>query len=269
MLPSPADKARPCRTAYRLLAAFLLALSVQHAPALAQGRARFSLGAGIHHSTGRYGASTSTEVLYVPLTARYGGVTGYLSLTAPYIAIRGRGEPVSGGVVFDAEGDKEVAASGLGDVIASGGLTILRGAEPWPWVDLAAIVKFGTADPEQQLGTGENDYALQADAYQRVGGWNWFATVGHKWPGSPDSIHFRNVFYGLAGASRPLTSAIRAGMMYSGQQPLTEGTDPQGDLAVFAAWTLSPAYSLQGYFSGGLTRASPERAAGVTLIRTW
>lgn len=269
MFPPFTDKARSSRAAAGLLVVFLFALAVPHAPAQAQGGAQFSLGAGIHYSTGHYGAATSTEVLYVPLTARYSGTAGYVSLTVPYIAIRGRGEPVPGGVVFNPEGSKEVAASGLGDAVASGGVTVLRGAKPWPWVDLTAIVKFGTADPDRQLGTGKNDYAVQADAYQQAGGWNWFATAGHKWPGSPDSIHFRNVFYGFVGASRPLTPALRGGMMYSGQQPLTEGADPQGDLAVFTAWTLSPDYNLQGYLSGGLTRASPQRAAGVTLTRTW
>jgi len=268
-LPTTSD--RPDRFAARLLLA-ALCMGFGAAPALAQGESspagRLTLAAGIHYSTGRYGAKNPTDVLYVPLAARYDNALGAVSLTVPYIAIHGHGEVVPGGVYFDPTSDKEISSSGLGDVLATMGYTAYRGSEPLPWLDITAVVKFGTADPDQQLGTGKNDYALQTDMYQRLGTWNWFTTLGYKEPGSPKGYYFQHQGYASAGASHPLTESFKAGLMWSGAQPLTKGADPQGDAIVYSSWMLSPRYALHSYLSRGLTRASADWAVGITLTRS-
>jgi hypothetical protein len=270
---APPFRRRPARL---LLGALGMAIGICQAlgtgQALAQtepaAAGRLTLGAGVHYSTGNYGAPTATDILYVPLSARYDNDLGAVSLTVPYISIHGNGEPAGGSVVFDPSSTRRVSSSGLGDVLATASYTAYRGTAPLPWLDVTAIVKFGTADSDKQLGTGQNDYALQTDASQRFGLWNGFATLGYRAPGSPAGLHFQRVFYASAGASHPLTEAFKGGLMWSGQQPLTEGADPQGDIAAFSTWTLSPQYSLHTYLSRGLTRASADWAVGVTLTRS-
>src|SRR5690349_21757217 len=121
---------------------------------------QWTLSTGAHYSTGRYGTSTTTDVLYVPLTVRYDNTLGAASLTVPYIAIHGEGEAVQGA---PSGGGKTASESGLGDVVGALTYTAYRGAAPRPWIDVSAIVKFGTGDPDKELGTGKNDYALQVD----------------------------------------------------------------------------------------------------------
>ncbi len=229
----------------------------------------FSLAGGIHYSTGHYGAPTTTEILYVPLTARYQTDSASASLTVPYIALRGNGIRVPGGVVFDSIEHKRITASGLGDVAAAGSYTVYRGTEPVPWIDLTASVKFGTADPDQQLGTGKIDYAGQVDAYQRAGRFNWFASLGYRVPGSPKGLEFRRVTYGSAGSSVAVTPDVKAGLMWSGQEALTAHGHQQSEASAFAGWALNPRYALQAYYSRGLALGSADWATGVTLARTF
>lgn len=227
---------------------------------------QWTLSTGAHYSTGRYGTAVTTDVWYVPLTVRYDNTLGAATLTVPYIAIHGEGEAVQGA---PSGGGKTVDNGGLGDVVGALTYTAYRGAAPRPWLDLSAIVKFGTGDPDQELGTGKNDYALQVDAYQRAGWWSWFASLGYRMPGSTDAVTYERVFYASAGASRVLSEAWKAGLTWSGQQPATLGADPQNDVTVFGSWAATSRNTVSAYVTRGLTRSTPDWSAGVTFARTY
>ena len=119
-----------------------------------EGPGRFSLGGGMHYSEGTYGTPSTLEVRYVPLIARYEADGYSAGLIVPYVSITGNGQNYNGGVFFGSAGTKRITSSGLGDIVAMGSFTVYRGTAPLPWMDLHGIVKFGTADRKQQLGTG-------------------------------------------------------------------------------------------------------------------
>ncbi len=233
------------------------------------GRGRASLAAGIFYSSGHYGAPTTTEVLYVPLIARYETDDYALGLTVPYLSITGNGERVDGEVFFDSRSSERITSAGLGDVIAAASYTLYRGKEPRPWVDLTGVVKFGTADRKQELGTGENDYAAQFDAYQRAGRLSWFTSLGYKVPGSPPGIRLGPVTYGSAGGRYAFTYEHSAGAMWSGQEALPYSSYPQSEAILFYGWVLSPRYKMQFFTSRGLTPGSPDWSVGTTLARSF
>lgn len=252
-----------------LLAGLLSALPGVDA-ALAQAvPGRASLAAGIFYSSGHYGAPTTTEVLYVPLIARYETDDYALGLTVPYLSITGNGERVDGEVFFDSRSSDRITSSGLGDVIAAASYTVYRGKEPRPWLDLTGFVKFGTADKKQELGTGENDYAAQLDAYQRAGRFSWFTSLGYKVPGSPPGLRLGPVTYGSAGGRYAFTYEHSAGAMWSGQEALPYSNTPQSEATVFYGWVLSPRYKVQFFTSRGLTPGSPDWSVGTTVARAF
>ncbi len=66
--------------------------------ALAADAGEFSLGVGFNYSSGEYGTSTTTEILSIPIIARYERGPWIFKLTVPYLSISG------GTSVFPASG---------------------------------------------------------------------------------------------------------------------------------------------------------------------
>src|SRR5712691_4799076 len=91
--------------------------------ALAADAGEFSLGVGLNYSSGEYGTSTTTEILSVPIIARYDRGPWIFKLTVPYLSISGGTSVVPGiGRVTSTNprrrggGASEATATGLGDI---------------------------------------------------------------------------------------------------------------------------------------------------------
>ncbi len=162
-------------------------------PAVAEEQ--FSLGTGFDFSSGKYGGSTTTEILYIPVTGKYESDNLTLKLTVPYISVTGTGYVVPGvgplsmsngttmGMGNPVTSTKSTSNSGLGDVTASVGYNVYDGDTIS--FDLFGNVKFGTADVNKGLGTGKNDYSAQLDGYYSLNSATLFATAGYKIMGRP------------------------------------------------------------------------------------
>src|SRR5712692_10924357 len=148
---------------------FALGLLACGQGALGADAGEFSLGVGFNYSTGDYGTSTSTEIISIPLTARYDHGPWIFKLTVPYLRISGGTSVVPGvGRVTSTNpkrrggGAGEATATGLGDIVASATYTAFYNSATTFGVDVTGRVKLGTADRDQGLGTGEADYGMQA-----------------------------------------------------------------------------------------------------------
>src|SRR5207244_13197569 len=94
--------------------------------ALAADAGEFSLGVGFNYSTGEYGTSTTTEILSIPIVARYDHAPWIFKLSIPYLSISG-GTSVAPGIgrVTSSNpkrrggGANEGTASGPGDTVTS------------------------------------------------------------------------------------------------------------------------------------------------------
>ena len=75
---------------------------------------------GFDYSTGKYGTATSTNILYIPVIAKYETDSLTLKLTVPYIRVTGTGNVVRGIGSFGnaITGTTSTTQSGLGDVTA-------------------------------------------------------------------------------------------------------------------------------------------------------
>ena len=256
-------KIRKARIAMLLGALFI--------PTVYAGEGNFSLTSGFDYSSGKYGGTQSTDILYIPLTGTYEVDRWSFKLTVPYVRITG-----PGGVIRDIGGFRSTSSaprtteSGLGDIVAGATYNVYNsGGANALLVDLTGKVKFGTADETKSLGTGENDYAAQADIFKTFDKLTAFGTLGYRVLGSPADTPLNNVFYGSLGGSYKFTPATSGGLIFDLREKASTSGAPQRELTAFIAHKLDQSWKAQAYAVKGFTDGSPNWGAGATITRTF
>ncbi len=269
----------------KTLLSTLAALTIS-VPVLADDQ--FSLTTGFDYSTGKYGNAISTNITYVPLIAQYETddltlklIVPYISVTGPGGVVRGFGRVVSpasmnGAPAFGRPGrgggmtttttstTATTSNSGLGDVVASAGYTAY--SDNALILDIVGKIKFGTADANKGLGTGENDYSLQLDGYYTLPGkTTLFATAGYKIVGAPVGVTVNNVPYGMIGASQKVSDSTSAGLMLNVVKSATAAGSDQRDVTVYASRKLSRSWKLQANLLKGFADGSPDYGGGLMI----
>jgi hypothetical protein len=241
--------------------------------AAADGAASVSLGA--EYSSGDYGTSSKTTIWYFPATFKYETDVNMISLTIPYLIVEGKGDVVvtAGGGMGGAKTISRSSTltsmrtdSGFGDVVLTGSHAIVSNVSAR--IDLTGKIKFGTADENDNLGTGENDYAVQLDLENQLNSHSVFGSVGYKILGDPPGTDFRNVFYGSDGFSNKLDAVRTAGIAYDAQQSALSGASGQSEVTLFLSQKLDKKTKVTGYVLKGLADGSPDWGLGVTLKLT-
>ncbi|TAL86534.1 MAG: transporter [Rhodanobacter sp.] len=249
---------------------------------------RFSLSTGANYSSGKYGTATTTDIWSAPFTAAYRTDRWTFKLTVPYIRIHGSGNVIPGtGPVNNSnpfgrglghllggganQGGSTstttaaTTASGLGDIVASAGYTLVSSADRSFGLDLTGKVKFGTADVNKGLGTGQNDYGLSLDTYKVLGQWTPFGGVGWMNYGSSQYIKLKNGFNANAGVDYRVASSDNVGMYYYYRQRIAVGGAAQSELTAYWNHKFSDHFRLQSYALGGMTNGSPDWGAGASV----
>ncbi len=216
---------------------------------------------GMDYSRGNYGLEEDTDMLFVPVTAKYTTLPWTLKVTVPYLRITGPSNVVGGGdstVVVDNANTDRRTVTGVGDVVASVGYDLTSS----PLVTLTGKVKFGTADADKNLGTGETDYYLQLDIAKAFGNFTGFGTTGYRWVTSPDAYELNNSAYVSAGGAWKFAGKMQGGVIYDYRQATSDGA---GDVSE-ALWYISRkgAHGRQatGYIVTGFSDGSPDIGVG-------
>lgn len=248
-----------------LLGLMLMAVLSGHA---ADADHRLSLTTGIDYSSGKYGGNTATSMRYIPLITRYDSGPWTFKLTLPYLEVTGPGNVIGGAdpIVVNphATAMTRRTASGMGDVVASAGHSLVTGKSGWH-VDLIGKVKFGTADVDKGLGTGKNDYALGTDVFRTVGGATGIASIGYKVVGSTDALQLRNVWFGSLGATGKTAAGDTIGLSYDFRQSSRQGNAAPRDITGFISRPLDRNLKLQLYLSRGLSNSSADLGIGAMV----
>lgn len=244
----------------KIMALALLAIA---SPAWAE--ATGSLTTGFDYSTGKYGGTTSTNILYIPVTGKIEFDNLFFKLTVPYISVTSAGTAVIKGIgpIKVGGGTKTTTQSGLGDVIASAGYILVENESFL--LDVVGNIKFGTADANKNLGTGENDYSAQLDGYYTVHKTTLFATAGYKVLGAPAGITLNNIAYGTLGFSQKTGDKTSAGLMLDAAQNSSELYSGTRELTVFIANKITSTSKIQAYLLKGFSDSSPEYGGGLML----
>jgi hypothetical protein len=251
------------------LAAALIA--IPHAASLAAD-GQFDLTAGAEYTTGKYGGTQSTDIFFVPVTGKYETGPWLFKLMVPYIRITGPGNVIGAGDDrLVREGGTAAAIrtdSGLGDVVASAFYNVLSGRNAQLGLDVGAKIKFGTAD-SPTLGTGENDFSLQADVFKPIGAFTTFGTLGYRWYGDPPGLDLRNVFFGAVGVGYKVSQPTTVGLAYDFREPISAGGSRVSELSAYISQRLSGGWKAQYYAIIGFSDASPDYGIGLTFNYTF
>jgi len=227
-----------------------------------------TLGVGADYSRGNYGLSDSTRVLYVPVTAKHETGRWIFKLVVPYISITGPSNVVGAAenqIVLPNGSFARRTESDLGDVVASAFYNALNGRDTPLGLDLGAKIKFGTADDSRGLGTGKNDFSLQADFFKPIDAFTPFGTLGYRRYGDPAGVDLLNVVYGTIGSSYRMSEPTTVGFAYDWRDRIVEGGGRVSELTAYVSRRLSGAWKLQIYAVKGFANGSPDFGAGSSL----
>jgi hypothetical protein len=204
---------------------------------------RFSISAGAEYTTGTYGGDADIEDFYVPLKATLDYRRLSFRLTVPYLSVRApEGTIITGPGGEPIPGTGEIVTnSGIGDVIGSVTLyDVIRNRRLGFSMDLTGKVKFGTADVDKGLGTGENDFTVQADFLKFMDRITWIGSIGYKFRGQPPGATLDDALLASAGGICKLNGDTRAGAFFDYRES-SIGADWRLQVFVFRGFTDSGA----------------------------
>ena len=222
----------------------------------------FSLTTGLDYSTGKYGGTETTEIFYIPFTGKYEADEYSLKLTVPYLQVTGPGNVLIDLGPIGTASTTSTTQSGLGDIVVAGTYNMYEGRENGTLVDVTAKIKFATADEAKGLGSGENDYALQADLYKTLGKNNLFGTLGYRVMGDPEGVTLNNVFFASLGAGHKFSQETSAGLILDLREKVSATSFAQQELTVYVSHKLGKTWKAQAYALKGFSDGSPDWGAG-------
>lgn len=246
----------------------IAAAGVLAAPAALAADGLLTLGVGAEYSSGKYGSTEDTEILYVPVTAKYETGPWALKLVVPYVRVTGPDNVIGAGpdrITLARATRGRRTDSGLGDITASAFYNLLNERNAPVGLDVGAKVKFATADEASGLGTGEQDYSLQADVFKPIGATTLFGSLGYRWYGDAPGTPLRNVAYGSVGASYRTSASTTVGIAYDYRPRITPGGSEISEATAFVSQRLSPGVRLQLYGIAGFSKGSPDYGAGAAV----
>ena len=249
----------------RVVAALVAAAAAHGGAATAEG---LTLGTGFDYTSGKYTGTEDTQILYVPFIAKYETGPWAFRATVPYVRITGPGNVIGAGadrVTVPGAGTARRTESGLGDIVLSGFYNVLSERRSAVGLDIGAKLKLGTADETKGLGTGENDWSVQADVFKPLGAFTVFGSLGHRWYGDPPGLDLKNVFYGSVGGAYRASADTSAGLAYDYRPAITTGGGEISELTGFVTRRLSREWKVQPYLVLGFGKASPDWGAGAQL----
>jgi hypothetical protein len=265
-----------------LIVGGLLLVGAPAAHAATSGSDQFSVSAGADYSSGKYGTDTTTDIWSVPVTAAYQTDRWTFKLVVPYINISGAGNVIpgvgkvkngnpksrghgNGGNVPVPSTGTSGSASGLGDITASAGYELFGSADRTFGLDLTGKVKFGTADADKGLGTGQNDYGVALDTYKVSGAWTAFGGVGWMKYGSSQYIQLKNGFNANIGADYKLSSTDSIGAYYYYRERIADTGAPQSEITGYWNHKFNDSLRVQAYALAGFANGSPDYGVGASL----
>ncbi len=221
---------------------------------------------GIEYSIGEYGGSGDIEEIYVPFTFRAGFERVGLRLTVPWLSVTAPEDTVitePGTEPLPGSG-ATVTESGLGDMIGAFTLYDLYVSDNADFViDVTGKIKFATADEAKGLGTGENDYTVQIDAYRFFDRVSLQGTAGYRLRGDPPGIDLNDVLLASVGGAYLASADTLVGMYFDYRESAISGMEDIQELSGFASFRLSREWRMDLYAFTGLTDSSTDFGGGI------
>ena len=253
------------------MAAFLSCAAMLHGmTAVAEDSdTEINISAGVEFTSGTYGGDVDIEDTYIPLTTTIDNGRFTFRLTMPYLSMTAPEGTIldPGGVPLPGTGEL-ITESGLGDIIGSVTIYNVIDSQRLDLVmDLTGKIKFGTADEDKGLGTGENDFSVQADFFKFADQLTLVGSVGYKFRGDPAEYDLDNVLMASIGSIYRFTPEVNGGLFFDYRESAISGTDSVQELSAFVSRRITDDWRLQLYVLTGFTDSSPDWGGGVKIKR--
>ena len=231
---------------------------------------KFTVSGAAEYATGTYGGDIDIDDIYFPFSGTMDSQRFSLRLTVPYLSVSAPEGTVilgPGGQPIPGTGDR-TTNSGLGDIIASATIyDVVYNRKRDFAIDLTGRVKFGTADVDKGLGTGETDYSVRADFLKFWEKFTLLGALGYKFRGNTADTSFNNVVTASAGATYKFTVRLRGGVFFDYRDSAISGNDSIQELSVFLSNKVSERWRLQVYMMTGFTDSSLDWGGGIRIKR--
>lgn len=246
---------------------WLVAVVTVACPLFAGAGTTAALSVGSEYRSGDYGLpGGNIDDVYVPVMLEVASGDLVFRTTVPYAWVEGpEGSVRFSGTVLPGEGP-EISEGGIGDVIAS--LTVqnaLLAEGGNVALDLTGTVKLPTADEDMGLGTGETDYSGQVDVYRFLDAGTVYASLGYKVRGEPSGFDIDDTWFASAGGVMSVSRRTSVGASVSYRPELVSSGDPASEATVYLGQYLNDSTRVRCHVLVGLSEASPDWGAGLTL----
>ncbi|MDE2218965.1 MAG: transporter [Gammaproteobacteria bacterium] len=232
----------------------------------------WQVGISLAQSTGNYGRTSTTDLSAATTTLRYRGQRLLWQLRLPAYSISGPaavaigpdGLPV-GNSSAGAAGT--VTRSGMGDPAMTVGYELIRSRQQI--LELRASAKLAMTSAARGLGTGRNDYWMEARYLRLVGRWTPFLDAGYRFNGRPANVALRDCPFASAGLSYRVTRQWSAGGYVSWRAPVLTGRTSNEQVALFGRYAANARWHIDAYAAHGLTTGSPTWMGGLAFERSF
>jgi hypothetical protein len=249
-------------------AGLALAFCLPHT-ALAAGWESVEVYSGFDYSSGNYGETVSTDILYFPLTVKYStgpwtfrGTTSYIRIHGPANVI-GVGDTSS--VVANGSTIGRFSRSGPGDIFLGATYSLPSLWHNSLFVDVTGKIKLPTASASRALGTGKVDFTAQLDIAKAMGPFTPFGTIAYRIIGEPKAYPLHDAWNGSLGVQLAVSRKVSTGVAFDYRQSASPaGTDPQ-ELFTYVNVGLGRNWSIDFYGVAGLSDGSPDAAGGIQI----
>lgn len=257
------------RHAIRTANLLAVAMAVGSGAVYAEEDRYFELSAGYEFSSGKYGTTSTTDIVTIPVAAYYETGPWSLKLTVPYIRVTGDGSVLASGggrgrhATTTSTTTTITTNAGLGDVVALVAYNVYAADEIDAGIDLTGRVKFGTAN--KTLGTGMNDYAVQMFGYRAFGNFTPSLVLGYEVLGSSTQVPLDSVYYGSAAGDYRFSEMGNGGVEYRYVQKASLTAAEQRELVLYINYGIGQDTYLRGYLLKGFANGSPDSGMGLSL----
>jgi hypothetical protein len=242
--------------------ALICTLFAAACPLVQAADGKLSANLGFDYSSGNYGSQTKTETWALPVSLKYRTDVWSLRFSTAWLRVKGDGNVTPDGDPLSAPRTTSTS-EGWGDMSAAVTYNVLDEQTTWAGLDVSGKIKFGTASTAKSLGTGKNDYTLQAELFKPMKQWTPFVSLGYKWKGDPEAIQYRNVWLGSVGTNYRITPSLSLGGSYDWQQAVTQTSSPISEAMLYLSYRLNSANTLNLYAVDGFSHASPDWGSGL------
>lgn len=153
--------------------------------------------------------------------------------------------------------------SGIGDLIARAGYTLVEEGQVMPQVRPILYIKFPTADKDKALGTGEFAEGLLVELSKWVEEWYSFVEVGYIIQNKSSVYPLKNYLSYTGGIGYKLTERLIPVFLFKGETAPVEGSTSFLEAGLKLKYFVTEKIGIDGYAAKGITTNSADYDIGI------